>query len=189
MWEGPSWKINNPADWKVSCAHCSPRWIDLEGGHHEVGLLVDQLGHEAVPGAVHYPAPLAVLHPLQSKIKTEIIWEFLDQVNTESWAASEFGRVGISHLLGDVYTNWEEQPQNMHKNNSSNNKSFQRLHKYPVFGRLNIGFFSVCAVCGAVPSSESATIWQRLPLVAVHAVGWSSMMYGSSCLSIFISRY
>ena len=162
---GQSWKINRKADWKVSCPLHSPRWVDLQGGHDKISLLVYQLGHQPVPGAVDYSAPLTVLYSLQSKVKTEIVWEFLDQVNTEAWAASEFGWVWIPHLLCDVYTNLGEQHQNMHKN-SSNNKSFQRLHKYPVFDRLNIGFFSVCAVLrpglvqSPLPSDRGCPWWR-----------------------------
>ena len=35
-------------------------WVDLKRRHYDVRLVVHQLGHEAVPFAVHHAAPLTV---------------------------------------------------------------------------------------------------------------------------------
>ncbi len=37
--------------------------VDLERGHDNVGLMVNQLGHEAVPLPVDNSAPLSITHP------------------------------------------------------------------------------------------------------------------------------
>ena len=49
-----------------------PGRVDLERGHDEVGLVVDQLGHQPVPAPVHDAAPRAVLDQSESSIVSRV---------------------------------------------------------------------------------------------------------------------
>jgi hypothetical protein len=55
----------------------------------------NELGHQAVPRAVLYAAPTAVLHTLQRIVEGHVVGELLQQVHAEAGAALEQGGVRV----------------------------------------------------------------------------------------------
>ena len=55
----------------------------------------NELGHQAIPRAVLYAAPAAVLHTLQRVVKGHVVGELLQQVHAEPGAALEQGGVRV----------------------------------------------------------------------------------------------
>ena len=147
-----------------------PCWINFQWGHDEISFMVDQLSYKSVPAAIHNSSPGSIFHSFKSKVEWEIIGEFPQQINTETGAAFKYCWVWISDFFSSVDINWESKTL-IHRSSKNEN----RLLKYKVFCINFLSkLFSIDIEC--FPSSESATIWQIVPLVAVQAVGWSSMM-------------
>jgi hypothetical protein len=55
----------------------------------------NEFGHQAVPRAVLYAAPAAVLHTLQRVVEGHVVGELLQQVHAEAGAALEQGGVRV----------------------------------------------------------------------------------------------
>ena len=79
-----------------------PAGIDLDGGHDDVSLLVDELCHKPVPLPVLDAAPLAVLDADHVKVEAEVVGELVQEVDAEARAAAQHGRVELGGLLRDV---------------------------------------------------------------------------------------